>query len=97
MIPKYMKTNYETVLAAAENGHLALLESHRVSDGERVFLLCGVSPPTEEDETYSITPFAEMIDGNPFELYEPPFSEDGDTPEIGNGSSCRKVDDKELD
>ena len=95
MIPKYMKTNYETLLRAAENGHLALLESTRISDGEQVYLLCGVTPPSEEDGIHYLTPFAEMINGNPFKLYEPPFSEDGDSSEDEDGSSGASVDSEE--
>jgi hypothetical protein len=81
-LSEYEKKNFETIQQAHEDGNLALLESHRVSDGKRVALICGVAPPTEEDETYNITPFAEMIDGDPFELYEPPFPEE----EIGEAS-----------
>ena len=83
MIPEYMKRNFETIQRADDAGHLALLESHRIADGETVYLICGVMPPEEGDDdgTYDITPFAEMIDGNPFELYEPPFGEEDETDE----------------
>jgi hypothetical protein len=88
-LSEYEIKNFETIQQAHEDGNLALLESHRVSDGKRVALICGIMPPTEEDETYNITPFAEMIDGDPFELYEPPFEDDeGDSePEVGSGAS----------
>ncbi len=80
-----MKNNFETIQRADDDGNLALLESHCIADGKTVYLICGIMPPEEGDDegTYNITPFAEMIDGNPFELYEPPIGEDevGETPE----------------
>lgn len=70
------KTNFDTLKRAADQGCMALLESHRISDGKRVALVCAVSPPHGEQETYDITPFAEMIEGNPFEIYEPPYNDE---------------------
>ena len=85
-LSEYEKKNFETIQQAHKDGNLAILESHRISDGTRVTLICGIAPPSEEDETYNITPFAEMIDGNPFEIYEPPFTEEeiGEEPEDGD-------------
>lgn len=91
MIPEYMRRNFETIQQADDDGNLALLESHRISDGKTVYLICGIMPPEEGDDdgTYNITPFAEMIDGNPYELYEPPLADDeiGETSEDPDNTS----------
>lgn len=63
------KTNMETLATAFEHGDNALVECTRKSDGKTVVLLCAIGFDGVE---YQITPFAEMIDGNPFELYNPP-------------------------
>lgn len=87
MLTDHEKTNFSTLKRAANFDDLAILETHRISDGKRVVLLCAVSPPGGKRNTYDISPFAEMIDGNPYELYEPPFSGD----EVGETS--KKEDD----
>lgn len=88
MIPEYMKRNFETIQQADDDGNLALLESHRIADGQPVYLICGINFD-DSDNTYHIMPFAEMIDGDPFVLYEPPIADDeiGETSEDGDGSS----------
>lgn len=63
------KTNLNTIIRAAKAGHLAVLECKRRSDGAIVPLLVTVSWDGRE---YTMTPFAEMVQGNPFELYLPP-------------------------
>jgi hypothetical protein len=45
-----------------------------VSDGETVVVLAAVGFDGEE---YGITPFAEMVNGNPFEMYLPPNPDGG--------------------
>jgi len=91
MIPEYIISNFETLQQADDAGHLAVVESHRIADGQVVYLLCAIAPPAEDDDdgTYNITPFAEMIDGNPYELYEPPHVEDevGETSEDPDDAS----------
>ena len=69
MIADFHKDNFDTLKLAAENEDLALVECQRVSDGETVVMLCAIG---YEDGEYGITPFAEMVNGNPFEMYRPP-------------------------
>lgn len=62
------RANFDTILRAARNNDLALIEAKRDSDGKEVVLLCAVA---SDEEEYNITPFAEMCSGNPFEDYIP--------------------------
>lgn len=67
-IPIGTKANFETLGAAFDRDDVALLEGRRVSDGEIVALVCTVHM---NDDEYILTPFAEMINGNPYEMYDP--------------------------
>jgi hypothetical protein len=73
-IAKTHTSNLETLRTAFERDDVALVECQRVSDGETVVMLCAVGFDGEE---YGITPFAEMVNGNPFELYRPPNPDGG--------------------
>jgi hypothetical protein len=61
--------NFRTLLRAAKNGDLALVESRRKSNGEYVALIAAVS---QEGEEFIVGPLGEMVAGNPYELYEDP-------------------------
>ncbi len=68
------KSNFETLRRAFENGRVALLEVKRPSDGAEIAVVCAVGV---EGEEYTLTPFATMVEGNPFDLFLPPSSEGG--------------------
>jgi len=70
MINDCHKANFETLKKAFENNDVCLLECKRASDGEDVIVLCAVSKLP--DGYFAFTPFAIMIDGNPFEQFIPP-------------------------
>lgn len=74
--------NLDTLNVVFANGDAALVKAQRLSDGETVTLLCGIGYDGEE---YGITPFAEMIDGNPFEMYAPPLGDGGFAVPGGDG------------
>jgi hypothetical protein len=63
--------NFETLKRAAENEDLALVSAIRKSDGQPVALVCAVGFDRSSEE-FNITPFAVMVEGDPFELFEPP-------------------------
>lgn len=63
------KTNFNTLISAANAGCLALMEVQRVADEKPVAALCAVGWDGDE---YTFTPFATMVEGNPFELFNPP-------------------------
>lgn len=69
MIGEADKDNFETIKEACGNGHLTLMEATRKSDGKMVALVCAVG---RDDEDFIMTPLAVMVEGNPFEDFEPP-------------------------
>jgi hypothetical protein len=68
------KSNFETLRRAIENGQVALLEVKRRSDGAEIAAVCAVDVAGAE---YTLTPFATMVEGNPFDLFLPPSAEGG--------------------
>lgn len=64
--------NLETLKRAFHQGDAALVEARRASDGVVVALLCAIR---REGDTYVVAPFAEMVNGNPYDLYEAPNPE----------------------
>ena len=69
MLSKSDKRNFETLQQAFEQGDVALVELQRVSDGKVVAGLVAVGRDGEE---ITMTPFATLVEGNPFELFRPP-------------------------
>jgi hypothetical protein len=57
-------------IGTGANGDLALMECTRNADGATVNLLCAVNK--EESGDVSFVPLAELIKGNPYDLYTPP-------------------------
>lgn len=74
MLAPYDKTNFQTLLRAVSDGAAALVEVQRVEDGKPVAAICAIG---YEDGEYTITPFAVMVEGNPFELFNPPNPDGG--------------------
>lgn len=68
-IPDGYIANFNTLLKAAGNGDLALLECTDAKTGEPRFVICAVGYDGDE---YVMTPFGHLCDGNPFEAYTPP-------------------------
>lgn len=64
------RKNFDTMLKAAKNGHLALVESRRNSDQSYVALIAMVYQ--EPSGEYVIVPVGEMVSGDPFVLYANP-------------------------
>lgn len=65
------RMNFDTLLRAASDGALALVSAIRKSDQRRVALVCAMQ--TNDDDTITPMPFAVMVEGNPFELFEDPI------------------------
>jgi len=65
-----IKTNFQTLLTAARNGDLALLECTDKATGNPVYVICAVN--AGPDGLYSMTPLAKMFDGNPYDEVGPP-------------------------
>lgn len=77
------KKNFQTLSNAFEQGRVCLLDVQRVSDGKSVAAICTVIGPDERG-LYGFTPFALMVEGNPFELFRSPSVEKG-SPYYHNG------------
>jgi hypothetical protein len=74
MISEAQRHNFATLNKAFRHGDAALVECQRVADDETVVMLCAVGFDGDE---YAITPFAEMVAGNPFDAYRPPNPDGG--------------------
>jgi len=73
-IPEAFQRNFDTLLRAAINGDLALLECSCAKTGVPRYVLCAVG---REGDNYLMTPFGHLHEGNPFMAYilpdcEPP-------------------------
>ena len=68
-IPDHAHANFQTLLRAAENGDLALMECADALTGETRYVICAVG---REGSDFLFTPFGHLADGNPYEAYVPP-------------------------
>ena len=68
-IPNPVRRNFETLLRAAADGNLALVECRDASSGEPRYVICAVA---HDDDAYALTPFGHLHAGNPYEAYVPP-------------------------
>jgi hypothetical protein len=68
-IPDHISTNFDTLLRAASNGNLALMECTDAITGEPRYVICAVG---REGTDYLFTPFGHLADGNPYDAYLPP-------------------------
>ena len=68
-IPDAYARNFDTLLRAAADGNLALLECTDAVTGVPRYVICAVG---RADGDYVRTPFGHLHDGNPFDAYLPP-------------------------
>lgn len=68
-IPNPYRRNFATLLRAAAEGNLALVECTDAKTGVPRFVICAVG---RDDGAYVMTPFGHLHDGNPFDAYLPP-------------------------
>jgi hypothetical protein len=71
---KLCEKNFETLLRAIKDNKIALVECFNTVKQEKVAIICAFN--IEEDGDYSFVPFAEMLEGNPYEYLEPPTTTD---------------------
>lgn len=69
-IPDYLLTNFQTLLRAAGDGNLALMECQDAQTGEPRFVICAVG---RNGSDYVMTPFGHLVEGNPYDAYVPPI------------------------
>jgi Family of unknown function (DUF6117) len=68
-IPKGYRANFATLLRAAADRNLALLECTDAQTGVPRYVIAAVG---RDGEAYVMTPFGHLHDGNPYEAYVPP-------------------------
>jgi hypothetical protein len=68
-IPEPFRRNFDTLLRAAEQGDLALLECTDAATVHPRYVICAVGFDGSE---YLVTPLGHLHEGNPYEAYVPP-------------------------
>lgn len=71
-IPDHARANFQTLLRAAADGNLALLECADAATGAPRYVVCAVGRDGEE---FLIMPFGHLAEGNPCDAYVPPAPE----------------------
>lgn len=72
-IPDHVRRNFRTLLRAAADGNLALMECADTRTGEIRHVLCAVG---RDGDAYVLTPFGHLAEGDPYDLYRPPDPDD---------------------
>lgn len=72
-IPDHARINFNTLLRAAGDGNLALMECLDAETREPRYVICAVG---RSDGDFVFTPFGHLAAGNPFEAYLPPDPDD---------------------
>lgn len=67
-IPDHARANFQTLLRAAADGNLALLECTDAATGAPRYVVCAVGRDGEE---FLFTPFGHLAEGNPYDAYLP--------------------------
>jgi hypothetical protein len=68
-IPNHARANFATLLRAAADGNLALMECADAVTGEARYVICAV---VHDGADYLFTPFGHLASGNAFDAYVPP-------------------------
>ena len=68
-IPEYARENFQTMLRAAQDGNLALMECADAATGVPRYVICAVG---RDNDDYRFTPFGHLAEANPYEAYRPP-------------------------
>jgi hypothetical protein len=68
-IPNHARANFQTLLRAAADGNLTVMECTDASTGEPRYVICAVG---RDGAGFVFTPFGHLADGNPFDAYLAP-------------------------
>ncbi|SMH29768.1 DUF6117 family protein [Mesorhizobium australicum] len=74
-IPDFARANFQTLLRAAGDGNLALMECLDAETAQPRYVICAVG---RDGTDYTFTPFGHLAEGNPFDAYGPPDPADPD-------------------
>ena len=72
-IPSHARRNFQTLLRAAGEGNLALMECLDAVTGNPRYVICAVG---RDGGDRVFTPFGHLADGNPCDAYLPPDPDD---------------------
>ena len=67
--PSHARSNFQTLLRAAGDGNLALMECLDAVTGAPRYVICAVG---RDDGGFFCTPFVHLADANPYDAYLPP-------------------------
>jgi hypothetical protein len=67
MLTKLHQAVFRTIRRAFSNDQVALVECTVKTTGERVAVICAISPGT-----FAIVPLAQLFSGNPYDVLEVP-------------------------
>ena len=82
-IPDHARANFQTLLRAAADNNLALMERIDAVTGEPRYVICAVG---RDGTDFLVTPFGHLANGNPFDAYLPP----SEPPADPSASSSRR-------
>ncbi len=68
-IPEFVRANFQTLLRAADDGNLTLMECLDAETAQPRYVICAVG---RDGADYTFTPFGHLAEGNPFDTYRPP-------------------------
>jgi len=63
--------NFNTIKMATLANQICLMDVQRRSDGKKMAAICAVN--IEENGDRSFVPLALMVEGNPYEMFNPPL------------------------
>jgi len=69
-IPDHARANFQTLLRAARDGNLALLECADAVTGAPRYVICAVG---RDGADFTMTPFGHLADADPYGAYLTPF------------------------
>ncbi|HEY9213026.1 MAG TPA: DUF6117 family protein [Ancylobacter sp.] len=69
-IPDHARANFQTLLRAARDGNLALLECADAVTGALRYVICAVG---RDGADFTMTPFGHLADADPYDAYLTPF------------------------
>ncbi len=76
-IPEHARVNFQTLLRAAPDGNLALMECIDTVIGEPRYVICAVG---RDGADFVFTPFGHLAAGNPYDAYVGPSLTPQDDP-----------------
>ncbi|MBL0935478.1 MAG: hypothetical protein IBJ07_12100 [Rhizobiaceae bacterium] len=68
-IPDHVRVNFQTLMRAAADGKLALLECTDAATGAPRYVICAIGRNGAE---FLFTPFGHFAEDNPYDAYLPP-------------------------